>query len=409
MNSSDLEIQKLLNDTSVPENKESLKNTPLNVKKEQDYNQYLFDKNDSEDYMHKVRTNTLEQGEKTGIPPLDDHFRFKQGNLVICHGIDNVGKSSVLWYLMMLANVNCGWKPLLYCTENREPQVAKSIMQFRCGKKLTDLTQIQYNSLKDWFWSSFGIIKTDEDMDILRFLDICNNLCAKHGYNAVLGDPYNAYAVPSNANDHKYHLECANNIKKFNRETKVTTFFNCHPNTNAYRNIHKEGKFKGHIKPPNKGDVDGGAKFPSKADDYMTIHRYTEHATEWRDTAISIRKIKDTETGGKVTPMNKPILIRMNPNGCGFLYDQYQIGLEDDDKSSQKFIDPMAGKLFFDEIKGEQLESKPIVKPKQKKQEQYHQNNVFKGYEISDEWMSGDKKKNDTDWSNGLNDDELTF
>ena len=35
-------------------------------------------------------------------------------------------------------------------------------------------------------------------------------------------------------------------------------------------------------------------------------------------TEVHVRKIKDTETGGKPTGLNTPVKFKMNLNGCGF-------------------------------------------------------------------------------------------
>ena len=318
--------------------------------KKQKFSDSLYLGPDANEYLEKVRLNQIKEADPIGIATLDQYFRFKKGNFVLVHGLDNVGKSSICWYLIMLAQIKCGFKPLLYCTENREEQVAKTIMQFRARKRLSELNSSQLNKLKCWFWDNFGILKTNEDWTLQDLLDVTGEAADKDGYNLVLGDPYNAFAVPSGVNGHEFHLEQTNQIKKFNRQTKVTTVFNVHPNTSAYRNIHKDGPFSGHLKPPMKGDVDGGAKFPAKADEYLTVHRYTEHPTLWAYTALFVRKVKDTETGGKVTQLDKPVIMKMNAGGCGFSYDKHQTPIAIEEKAGEYWVDAMDDiKPFFKE------------------------------------------------------------
>ena len=57
----------------------------------------------------------------------------------------------------------------------------------------------------------------------------------------------------------------------------------------------------------------------NKADDFLTIHRVTSHPTDWMITEVHVRKIKDTETGGRVTAIDSPIKFEMYKGGCGFL------------------------------------------------------------------------------------------
>ena len=338
----------------------------------------LYNIEDAEQYFNDVKNGTLKMGTALQVPPLDEYLRYKQGNFVVVHGLDNVGKSSLCWWLAVLANVHAGVKPLLYCTENREQQVAKAVIQYRTGMTLKQMNDLQYKKAIAWFKENFGILKTNEDLNINEFLDSAGEESSKHGYNMILGDPYNSFSVPSGVNGHEYHLECCNMIKKHCRITNNSIYMNIHPNTAAYRNIHRDGIFKGLVKPPTKGDIDGGAKFPAKADEYITLHRYTEHPSLWMETAIYVRKVKDTETGGKVTPMNKPVLLRLNRTGTGFVYDKHQISMETEDRTAITLVDPMENYYLFNQSKEvKQTEIKPNeIKP--------INNEVFKQSRVSD-------------------------
>jgi len=48
-------------------------------------------------------------------------------------------------------------------------------------------------------------------------------------------------------------------------------------------------------------DTEGGISLGNRADDYMTIHRMTNHPDLWMMTEVTVGKIKDVETGGKCT------------------------------------------------------------------------------------------------------------
>jgi hypothetical protein len=85
----------------------------------------------------------------------------------------------------------------------------------------------------------------------------------------------------------------------------------------------------GYICAPQKADTEGGGKVANKADDFMTIHRKTQHPTDWMITEIHVRKIKDTETGGMPTPLNNPILFEMYKGQCAFR-EKTEMGYEID-------------------------------------------------------------------------------
>jgi hypothetical protein len=78
-------------------------------------------------------------------------------------------------------------------------------------------------------------------------------------------------------------------------------------------------RYAGMVMPPGKADTEGGGKFGNRADDFLTIHRHTQHAEDWKWTEIHVRKVKETETGGRQTFMDEPFKMRMIPDQTGFV------------------------------------------------------------------------------------------
>jgi hypothetical protein len=69
---------------------------------------------------------------------------------------------------------------------------------------------------------------------------------------------------------------------------------------------------------PNKADTEGGGKFSNRADEFLTIHRYVQHPTEYNVTQVHVRKVKETETGGRPTMLDEPVLFKMEKGYYGF-------------------------------------------------------------------------------------------
>ena len=96
-------------------------------------------------------------------------------------------------------------------------------------------------------------------------------------------------------------------------------WLNAHAVTEALRRTHdKDHEFAGFPKPPSMADVEGGGKWGNRADDVISIHRYTQHHTRWMVSDIHVKKVKETETGGRPTPMDSPISLRMQPSNVAF-------------------------------------------------------------------------------------------
>ena len=65
-------------------------------------------------------------------------------------------------------------------------------------------------------------------------------------------------------------------------------------------------------------DVEGGGKFVNRADDFIVLHRYIQHPSDWMKSHIHVRKIKEIETGGRPTPMEEPIVLKSMIGNVGF-------------------------------------------------------------------------------------------
>lgn len=284
-------------------------------------NDYSFLENldDSDEYLELARKGLLPKGLKTGLNNLDEHFLFKRGDMVMINGIDNVGKTFVILFLQLLASLYHGWKFLIFSSENTNRTLYKRLIEFYWGKKITNLNDIELRIAKDFVKGHFYFIKSEEDL--YNYRDILN--MAKKAYSKVkfdggLIDPYNGLKIEltnsSKLNTHEYHYEAISEIKQFGTKYDFSWFINNHAVTAALRSKSEDGFQKA----PGKEDTEGGGKFSNKAAQFLTIHRLTQHPTQWMVTEIHVRKVKETETGGRVTPKDKPVKIVMNKNGCGF-------------------------------------------------------------------------------------------
>jgi hypothetical protein len=156
-------------------------------------------------------------------------------------------------------------------------------------------------------------------------------------FDCCLIDPYNSLVRPSSfkGNAHELDYRVASEFRIFCRKHNKTLFVNAHANTEALRKEYpKEHEYAGHPKPPTASDIEGGGKWVNRADDFIVIHRLTQHESRWMYTDIHIKKVKETETGGKPTFMNEPVSFRLR-NGVKFMCEN-QYGEEVDVFTSQE-------------------------------------------------------------------------
>jgi hypothetical protein len=290
---------------------------------DEDYS-FLATPADYDSYLQSVIDGTLIQGLTTGSPQLDEYFLFKEGDLVMVNGHDNAGKSVVMWWLSMVSAMYHSWNWVIFSSENTLGGFMRKMIQFYWGKSLYGnwaMSREEYLTAKNFVEDHFALIKSEEDM--FNYKDIINMMkktLRKKKYHAGLIDPYNSLKIDlsgfSKLSTHEYHYEALSELKFFGRRTGMGLFINHHAVTAALRA--KDGDKKYPVA-PQKADTEGGGKVSNKADEFLTIHRLTQHPTDNMITEIHVRKVKDTDTGGRVTPFDNPVKFEMYKGGCGFV------------------------------------------------------------------------------------------
>ena len=273
---------------------------------------YIASKEDIDKYINDWRNGTFKKGLTTGIDSLDTFFLFKEGNFNVFNGFDNVGKSTTLWYLILLSMIKHGWKWVIYSGENTNGTVMKRMIEFYWSEKINLISESQYNEARSFIDNHLIIISNSQMYNFKDILKICDIINQNQKINGCLIDPYNALKIDLSDNSklstHEYHYEAASEMQMYAKKNNICIYLNCHVVTYAMR-----------LKTaPMKADTEGGGKFANKADDFITIHRETQDKDKWMNTELHVRKIKEMETGGGYTSLENPYLLIMNPNSCGF-------------------------------------------------------------------------------------------
>jgi hypothetical protein len=286
---------------------------------------------DYDSYLEAVRDGTLKMGLTTGSPALDAHFVLKEGAFVHINGIDNVGKSEIIWWMLLLAAMYHGWKGVIFSSENTLGAFMRRMIQFYWGKPLSGnnvMSQSEYEIAKKFIEKHFLLIKSQEDL--YNYKDIINlaKIAQKKGdYQYGMIDPYNSLKIDlsgySKLNTHEYHYEALSELKSYGQKNKFGWFITHHAVTAALRLKDADKKYP---VAPRKEDTEQGGKVANKADDFLTIHRITQHPTDWMISEIHVRKIKDTETGGRPTILELPIRFERYKGGYAYVeVDEFKV------------------------------------------------------------------------------------
>ena len=270
-----------------------------------------------------VKYDRIEQGLKLDVEEIDEFLRFKRGAFNICVGHANTGKTTVVIYLMTAYAVKHNLKWLIFSSENTDYSIARKILEFKTGKPVQQLPDAEIKKELDWSDNHFKIISVDKVYNARTLMAEAKEIKQIWEFDGMLIDPYNSLAKdPSllkSVGGHEYDYQIASEMRLFCKEHNVSMWLNTHAVTEALRRTHEKGhEFEGHPKPCSLADIEGGGKWGNRADDVISIHRYTQHPTRWFYSDIHVRKVKETETGGRPTSYDSPISLKMEQGNTNF-------------------------------------------------------------------------------------------
>jgi len=283
----------------------------------------------------------ISNGLDTGSELLDEHFRYKK-ELVIFNGHSNVGKTTVALYMIANSAKRHGWKWMLYSAENKTSSIKMQLMQMYLDKRVGSMSYAERKKSFDWVNKHFFVVANDKVYSYLDILLFMEKVKHQHNIDAVFVDPYNSLRLDLRRsemqNTHDYHYEAATAFLTFSNSRDTAVWLNMHAVTEAQRRKGSDGL----PEPPFAEDTEGGGKFVNRADCFVTVHRkvqapdpHTRMVSE-----IHIRKVRETETGGRPTPIDDPFRLVMNTSHTGFI-----------DWSTQKLL--MKPKKFDDGVQQE--------------------------------------------------------
>ena len=293
------------------------------------------------DKLKDVRSGKIKEGLKLNIPKIDEHYRFKYGNFNVILGHANVGKTTVILYLMLLYSLKHNLKWLVLSSENEAYSLIRKLIEYICVKPINLIDDKMLNISGDFINKHFKFIDNNNLYTYRDLISIGTHMKKVWNYDGFLVDPYNSLIKDRNdlkhMNGHDYDYTACSHFRIFCRQNNVSVWLNTHANTEALRKRHHlNHQYAEHPIPPMASDVEGGGKFVNRADDFAVIHRYIQHPTDWMYTHIHIRKVKDVDTGGRPTSIDAPIKIKSVINNVGFEFDNINYILDDEQFRLQK-------------------------------------------------------------------------
>lgn len=273
--------------------------------------------------LDEYRAGTLKTGLRLGIPRLDEHFRFKYGDFNIILGHANVGKTSLVLYLMTLYALKHKIKWLVFSSENEPYSIIRKIVEFLEGEPINKIEETHYKERVKWIDEHFKFVDASKLYTYKSLLDLAQHVKKAWDYQGFLLDPYNSLnkdkEVLKGISGHEYDYQATSEIRIFCKENNISTWVCTHAATEATRMKHPKGHYyEGHPMPPSAASVEGGSKFLNRCDNFLVCHRYIYSPSDWMYSHLHVKKIKDVDTGGRPTPLEDPIRLESTRNNVGF-------------------------------------------------------------------------------------------
>ena len=261
-------------------------------------------------YLDNVRDSMLlsfktgrSQGETTHFELIDQHFRWKRGELTLMHGIMNQGKSTMVMQMCLMKAIFDGYKYAFFSPEQDPPDdFYDDLIHMYIGKSTqygynTQMTETEYirgmNFVKEHFFYVYpeNASPTPEYINA-RFIE----LIKKHKIDGCIIDPYNQLDNDIKKNGGREDLYLSSFLSQQKRLAQIHQIYMIiisHPKGNLSKNGN------GDYEKPNIYDLSGGAMWSNKCDNVLCTYRpYYSSDYERRDVQFTSQKIKKQKLCG---------------------------------------------------------------------------------------------------------------
>lgn len=258
----------------------------------------------------------------TRFNEIDEYFRWKKGDINLCTGYGNHGKSFFMLQLMLTKSIYDGWKWAIFSPENYPANdFYDDIIEMYVGKWLDKMSEKEYVDACWFVDKHIFYVYPENAHDINSINEKFRHLILKKGVDGVMIDPFNQLDSNQKAfqREDQYLSEILKDVKRFALLNNVVYNIVAHPKNPTYNNDKS-------LPVVDMYDIAGGAMWGNKVDQILSYYRPNFHNDKNDpNVQVYIQKLKRKRTGGKLGDF--PLVLNW---GC------------------KRYADPITGKIYCD-------------------------------------------------------------
>lgn len=272
------------------------------------------------DWIERYVAGDIPVGLSTGNQYLDNNFVFKK-EFVMINGHSNIGKTTFALWMMVASSMNHGWRWVIYSSENRTAAVKMKLMTFALNKQIDRTTYQERKKAREWVEKHFIVIDNSKVYSYTDIILFCEKIHRQNPIDGLFVDPYNSLKIEMSSGRgvgvHEYHYEAASEFLTFSNNLDIAVWVNAHSVTESQRRKGDDGLPVA----PFAEDTEHGGKWVNRSDCFITLHRKIQSPDPLQRRCIEmhVRKVRETDTGGKPTPYSEPLLFEFNSTTSGYM------------------------------------------------------------------------------------------
>lgn len=233
----------------------------------------------------------------TRFGEMDNYFRWKKGEINLCTGYGNHGKSFFMLQLMLTKSIYDDWKWAVFSPENYPANdFYDDIIEMYVGKWLKDMSEQEYIDACLFIDEHIYYVYPEDSHDIHSINERFRHLVLKKGVDGVMIDPFNQldHLQKSYQREDQYLSEVFKDIKRFALLNHISYNIIAHPKNPTYQQDKS-------LPIVDMYDIAGGASWGNKMDNILSYYRPNFHINKNSpEVQVYVQKLKRKRTGGQL-------------------------------------------------------------------------------------------------------------